>query len=150
LVYLGALGVLPTLRPAFYGLFRWVFADSNHWKAFDFHKDMAQVDEKLAPILNAMNPDLRRFSKRGGKLILYHGWADAITSAQDTINYYNRVVSLQDGLTPIAVEETRKFARLFLAPGMAHCVSGPGPSVIFAANTPGGPQNDPERDALVA
>ena len=46
------------------------------WKTFDFDKDVALVDAKLFGTLNASNPDLSDFKKRGGKLIVYHGWSD--------------------------------------------------------------------------
>jgi feruloyl esterase len=125
------------------GMFRWVI-NQWMWQDFKFTDDMALVDKKLAPILNAMNTDLRAFAKRGGKLILYHGWADAIVAPQDTINYYESVVAQQGGLTQKALEKTQSFARLFLAPGMAHCSGGPGPNFPFAGT------NDPETDGLVA
>ena len=43
---------------------------------------------------DAFDPDLSRFRQRGGKLILYHGWNDPSISPLNTINYYERVVSL--------------------------------------------------------
>jgi feruloyl esterase len=149
-IYRGALLGLPIPRPLYDGLFKWLFPSPAYWKEFDFGGDMKTVDDKLAPILNAVNPDLRPFAERGGKLMLYHGWADAVVAAQDTINYYHSVVLVQGGLTPTALGKTQEFARLFLAPGMAHCGGGPGPNSIFAASNPGGPQADAERDALVA
>jgi Tannase and feruloyl esterase len=45
----------------------------------------------MAPILNADNPDLSGLKKRGGKLIVWHGWADPALNAVSTINYYRRV-----------------------------------------------------------
>jgi feruloyl esterase len=42
-----------------------------------------------------MDPDLRAFRQRGGKLIQYHGWADHNPIApRNSINYFNSVVSL--------------------------------------------------------
>jgi feruloyl esterase len=132
-------------EPAFVGLFKWVFGANWDWRTFNFDTDMANVDGQLAPIVNAMNADLAAFQKRGGKLLLYHGWADAVVAAQDTINYYNRVVALQGG----SLSQTQKFARLFLAPGMAHCSGGPGPSIFNGAGNPGAPF-DPQHDILMA
>jgi feruloyl esterase len=63
--------------------------------------------------------------KRGGKLILYHGLSDPDISAVNTINYYQRVED-------VVGEQTRNFARLFLAPGMQHCGGGPGPDAFDA------------------
>lgn len=39
---------------------------------------MAQVDDVLAGILNANSPDLTRIQARGGKLLGFHGWTDAL------------------------------------------------------------------------
>ncbi|PYX11793.1 MAG: hypothetical protein DMG84_23180 [Acidobacteria bacterium] len=72
------------------------------------------------------NPDLSFFQNRGGKLIIYSGWSDPAVSPEETIRYYNSVVQQQGGL-----DRTQRFARLFMAPGMQHCIgSGPGPNVF--------------------
>ncbi len=72
------------------------------------------------------NPDLSAFESRGGRLILYHGWSDPAVSPRETIRYYNAVIQDQGGSSP-----TGRFARLFMVPGMQHCVgSGPGPNVF--------------------
>jgi Tannase and feruloyl esterase len=72
------------------------------------------------------NPDLSFFQNRGGKLIIYSGWSDPAVSPEETIRYYNSVVQQQGRL-----DRTQRFARLFMAPGMQHCIgSGPGPNVF--------------------
>lgn len=72
------------------------------------------------------NPDLSSFQNRGSKLIVYHGWSDPVVPPQETIRYYNSVVQRQGGL-----DQTTKFARLYMAPGMQHCIgSGPGPNIF--------------------
>jgi feruloyl esterase len=75
----------------------------------------------------ATNPDLSGFRNRGGKLILYHGWSDPALTPLETVHYYNRVVQKQTGL-----RRTQQFARLFMVPGMRHCIGsgGPGPNVF--------------------
>jgi feruloyl esterase len=78
------------------------------------------VDDKLAPILNATNPDLRAFKNRGGKLIIYHGWNDAAISAGSTVDYYNGLVAR------MGANDTGSFVRLYMVPGMQHCSGGPG------------------------
>lgn len=59
--------------------------------------------------------------RRGGKLLLYHGWADQNFSAQSTIDYYRKVVD-----TIGSAPQTADWLRLFLAPGMGHCGGGEG------------------------
>ena len=41
-------------------------------------------DEKNRSALETMNPDLKKFRDRGGKLILYHGWGDDAISPLNT------------------------------------------------------------------
>jgi len=87
--------------------------------AFDFDVDPARLTEGAA-IIDAVSTDLTAFRKRRGKIILYAGMSDAVFSARDLIDYYERVVDGTGGLA-----RTRRFARLFLVPGMNHCVTGP-------------------------
>jgi feruloyl esterase len=48
----------------------WAFGDPGwNWWSFDFDRDMARVDDRLAPVVNAMDPDLERFRARGGRLL---------------------------------------------------------------------------------
>ena len=87
------------------------------------------ADRKLAPILNATDPDLSKFAARGGKLILYHGWADQGVQPLTTVDYYQRVHDT------IGQKATADSVRLFMVPGMLHCLGGPGPNSFgqFAA-----------------
>lgn len=114
--------------PAFEGITTWALGLHYNPLTVDFDSDMAKVDAVLAPTVNFMSTDLSRFSERGGKFIAYHGFADAIVSPQDTINYYKRILDEQN-LTP---EEEASFIRLFMVPGMGHCSGGPGPNVFDA------------------
>ncbi|MFI5893332.1 tannase/feruloyl esterase family alpha/beta hydrolase [Actinoplanes sp. NPDC051513] len=74
--------------------------------------------------LSATDPDLTRFQRGGGKLILWHGWSDQHISPQATLNYYDAMKSTMGSR---AVDS---FARLYLFPGMAHCGGGVGPSTF--------------------
>ena len=72
-------------EPAFDGLFYWVFGPSFgypnsavNFANFDFHHDIDKVDDKLAAVLNANSTDLGEFREHGGKLLMYHGWADPL------------------------------------------------------------------------
>jgi Tannase and feruloyl esterase len=99
-----------------------VFGDPQwDFRRFNVGRDVAAADEKMARYLNANDPDLLRFQKRGGKLILYHGWSDAAIAATATIDYYRRVTA------KMGAAQTAKFVRLFMVPGMEHCVGGEGP-----------------------
>ena len=69
---------------------------------------------------DAKNPDLSKFHKRGGKLLMTYGWADPILQPMAGVNYYEQAVA-KNG------PATQDFFRLFMVPGMAHCGGGIGP-----------------------
>jgi feruloyl esterase len=96
------------------------------WKTLDFDKDVERADEKFGKLMNAIDPDLKDFSKRGGKLLLYHGWNDQLIQPQNTIDYYASVTK------KLGLRETDDFARLFMVPGMTHCSGGVGPNTFDA------------------
>ena len=77
----------------------------------------------------ATDPNLSAFAGRGGKLILYHGWADQHITPQVTLQYYHDMQAL------MGADTVARFAALYLFSGMAHCGGGLGPNV-FDALTP--------------
>lgn len=81
-----------------------------------------QSVEEFSAVLATDNPDLTAFRDRNGKIVLWHGYSDQLIYPEGTIDYYQRVEKQMGG-----AENTRKFARLFLAPGVGHCAGGPGP-----------------------
>jgi hypothetical protein len=86
---------------------------------FDFDKDMARFADARA-LLNATDPDLSAFRTRGGKLLMYFGWADTALSPMMGIDYYEKALA-KNG------PQTTDFFRLFMVPGMFHCRGGVGP-----------------------
>jgi len=121
----------PNSEPAYDGLFKWVFGANWDWRKFDFHRDMAKVDAVLGSALNgATVGDLSAFAARGGKLVIYQGWADSLVSPLQTIAFYKRAAARSGGEA-----KTQNFARLFMAPGVGHCGGGDGPNGFFTAKT---------------
>ena len=112
------------------------------YKTFSLERDGKLAFEKLAPILNATDPNLKPFKEHGGKLILYHGWSDAALPPVGAINYYQSVVS------KMGQREAGSFIRLYMVPGMQHCAGGPGPS-NFGSLVPN-TQSDPQHDISLA
>ncbi len=80
--------------------FRDVVFERPDWQvqSMNFERDVRISNEKVAPILNATSPDLRSFRARGGKLIQYHGWADAAIAAPSSIQYYEAVRSFMSSV----------------------------------------------------
>lgn len=127
----------------------WVFNNPDwDWRTFDYDRDVAYADEKLSAV-NAVNADLTAFKERGGKLLMFSGWADPVGPPMDAVNYYKRVESAMGGSQAID-----SFFRLFMVPGMAHCGGGPGPNFFggFGPSMPRSPEikHDPEHDVLSA
>ncbi len=86
---------------------------------FDFDRDLHVLDE-WSKLADAKNPDLSKFKKRGGKLLMTYGWADTILQPMAGVNYYEQAAA-RNG------PDTAGFFRLFMAPGMGHCGGGIGP-----------------------
>ena len=59
------------------------------YKTFDFDRDVTLVD-RWGQLANAKNPDLSAFRKRGGKLVMTYGWADAILQPMMGVTYYEQ------------------------------------------------------------
>jgi hypothetical protein len=89
------------------------------WKTFDFDKDPARLAEARR-LLNATEPDLAPFRSRGGKLLMYFGWADTALTPYMAVDYYEKALAANG-------PDTRDFFRLFMVPGMFHCRGGVGP-----------------------
>ena len=137
-------------EPTFDGLFYWVFGPEWNWRTFDFDRDVTRLDSVLGPVANANSTDLSAFEAHGGKFLMYHGWADALVPPQDDIDYFLRLAARQDARSnAAAIRRTQEFFRLFMAPGMGHCFTGPGPNVFGGADNPGGPA-DADHNVLLA
>jgi hypothetical protein len=106
----------------------WVYFDPTwNWQALNYSNYEEFFDltvKRVGPIMATDDPDLSRFRDRGGKLIMWHGWADQLIMPDGTTAYYDAVTKKLGG----GYEQTRNFARLFMAPGVAHCNGGDGPA----------------------
>ena len=135
-------------EPAFDGLFKWVFGADWNWRDFDVERDMPKVDAMLGPDLDDVTTgDMSRFQARGGKLIMFQGWADPIVPPLQTVDFYKRLAKQFGG-----EEKTQEFARLFMVPGFGHCFGGAGPN-RFDSSAFGGlgpPSTDADHDMFTA
>jgi feruloyl esterase len=97
-----------------------VFNDPSwDYKAFDASKDIAKAEKTIHSLMDSSDPNLRPFIAHGGKLLIYHGWADPGVPPMGSVNYYKSVVET------VGTKATDS-VRLFLVPGMGHCQGGDG------------------------
>jgi feruloyl esterase len=109
------------LNPLFGDMPRYVGRQDPNWDvmSFNLETDLA-LALKNGGFIEANDPDLTKFKARGGKLLLYHGWADPGPAPENTINYYEAVNKKLGGTQS-------DWMRLFLMPGVGHCSGGVGP-----------------------
>lgn len=103
-------------------IYKYVVFRNPEWdyRTLDLDADVARAEKAYDGMMDAINPDLSAFFAHGGKLVQYHGWSDQAVAPANSIDYYNTVAGK---LGRPAVE---KSYRLFMVPGMTHCVGGEG------------------------
>jgi hypothetical protein len=94
------------------------------WRQFDFVAEKARI-EAMSRHLDPDSLDMTAFKQRGGKLIIVHGWSDAMISARMTIDWFERMQKAMGGAAA-----TGEFAQLYIVPGMHHGSGGAGPYVF--------------------
>ena len=102
-------------------LFRWVFGVDKDLADLNFGPDIDTYTATLGLYLNAENPDLSAFEKRGGKLIMTVGTADSVVPYHASIDYYERVIEHLG-----SIGKVQSFFNFYIIPGMAH---GGGPGI---------------------
>jgi len=102
-----------------------VFRDAGwDWHRFNPATDFDIALKSDERVLGLTDPNLKPFFDRGGKLLMYHGWADPQVSAQNSVRYFNDVVKTT-GEAMVG-----KSIQLYMVPGMGHCAGGPGPDTF--------------------
>ena len=95
-----------------------VYKDPN-WdprtRPIKYDTDLAIIERPENLVINGANPNISEFVKRGGKLLLYEGWADGTIPPGVAINYYKKVVDT------IGARTAQDSVGLFMVPGLTHC-----------------------------
>lgn len=97
-----------------------VMRDAN-WNlaTLDFDRDIARGIAQDRAEVTTMEGNLSAFADRGGKLLLWHGWTDALIPARNTVEYYEKALAASG-------RNARNAVRLFMVPGVDHCGEGEG------------------------
>ncbi len=96
--------------------------------AFDFDRDPERL-AAMAEVYNADSTDLSAFVEAGGKMIVWHGWADALVTPMKTVEWHEALAGSMGG--EAARDGT---VRLFMIPGLDHCGLQPGPDGVSQAD----------------
>ena len=99
----------------------------NFLAAFDFDTDAPKIfattetfqvsaEEFMTPP-DVDNPMLADLKAKGGKMIIYQGQSDGVFSANDIIQWYEKLAANYGG-------DASDFVQLYLIPGMGHCSGG--------------------------
>jgi feruloyl esterase len=95
------------------------------WQAGSFNvaTDVERIATADNGLLRSDNANLKPFFDRGGKLIMWHGWADPQVTPQNSTIYYNNVLKTVG-------KQAEDSIALFMLPGVYHCQGGPGPDTF--------------------
>jgi Tannase and feruloyl esterase len=96
------------------------------WRQFQVDRDSARA-HAIDSRVDELDPNLTVFAGRGGKLLIYHGWADQQVAPGSSVEFY------EAALERSVVKPSRsEWIRLFMVPGMGHCQGGEGPDTFDA------------------
>lgn len=100
---------------------RWILAPPSAQSQLTFGRAADGSLTNARAALDVPAADLVRFGARGGKILSYFGWADAVIAPARGIGWYRAVARAAGRARAIT-----GFYRLFMVPGMVHCQGGPG------------------------
>lgn len=94
---------------------------------FDLEVDPARMSAAAA-LYNGDDPDISAFHAAGGRMIVWHGWADPLVTPAKTVVWHDAV---GEALGETARDEA---VSLHMIPGLDHCGIQAGPSGITQAD----------------
>jgi feruloyl esterase len=111
-------------HPMYNDLLRFVVMRDRDWdfRTLDVSRQLELARKADNGVLSATSLELSPFVSRGGKLLIYHGWADQNIPPRESVNYFNGLVKT------MGKEKVDGTIRLYMVPGMGHCGGGDGPN----------------------
>jgi feruloyl esterase len=102
--------------------FKYMVYNDPTWdyRTFNFDSDLAYANAGYSHLLDAIDPDLSAFRKRGGKILFSHLWSSTTHAATRSIEYYEEVARAMHGGEKehhVKFGNTQEFFRLFMVPG---------------------------------
>ena len=105
--------------------FKYIVFNDPNWdpKTLNFDGDVARAAKvDNYKIFDATDPNLDAFTSRGGRLLMYQGWAEPGIPPRNVVTYYGEVQK--------KTKDAKDAVRLFMVPGMGHCGGGDGTSTF--------------------
>ncbi len=99
-------------------LFNWQLAFDLRHESHRIHDTNGQFGHSAWEDVSAHSPDLDRLKARGARLLVWHGLADPVFSANDTAAWWSEVHNRYGGAE-------HEFLRYYAVPGLNHCGGGP-------------------------
>lgn len=104
---------------------------SKDLSKFNWASDVDYVDKVAGPLINSIKTDLSAFRDKGGKMIVYAGWADPNISPKWALQHVSDIT--RDTLGRGKTIAENDFVKVVMVPGGGHC----GPNIAKYPYVPG-------------